>query len=166
MYDDFFPCHYEEPITSIALDMDFPKVGIFEKDGCYYDSVAYTTYSSLDSRLQERNYNFNFLRSSSVLAKVYWCLNNTTCVDAPVYVDVAMPVRKSSNRVDWDCKSQDVTWRDISRQEWLFDDNLKVAMKSGETFSIFGVLGASNESKLTIDIRNNANRIMSRIVEK
>ena len=38
-------------------------------------------------------------------------------------------------------------------------------MKSGKTLSIFGVLGGCNESKLTNDIRNNVNRIMSRIVE-
>ena len=161
----FSSCPFEEPIRSIALDMDFPKVGIFEKDGCYYDSIAYAMYSSLDDRLQERNYNFNFPKSSSVSAKVLWCLNNTTCLDTPVYMDAVMSVQKSLNRVDWDCKNQDVTWRDISTQEWSFDDNLRVVMKSDETLSIFGILGARNEGKLTDEIRNDAKFIISRITE-
>ena len=144
--------------------MDFPKVGIFEKDSCYYGSVAYATYSSLDNRLQERNYNFNFPKSSSLSAKVLWCLNNMTCLDAPVYEDAATSVWKSLNRVNWDCKNQDVTWRDISIQEWSFDDNLRVVMKSDEMLRIFGVLGVCNEGKLTDDIRNDAKFIISRII--
>ena len=110
--------------------MDFPKVAIFEGNGFYYDSVAYPTYDSLDERLQERNYNFS--SSSLVSAKVNWCLNSTICSDAPSYVDSCKSTRKCSDRVDWNCKKQNVTWRDVSMQEWSFDDNLKITMKNGE----------------------------------
>ena len=33
------PCRYEEPIRSIALNMDFAKVSLYEFDGRYYSAV-------------------------------------------------------------------------------------------------------------------------------
>ena len=86
-----------------------------------------------------------FLSSSLVSAKVDWCLNSTICSDAPSYVDSSKFTRKCSDSVDWNCKKQNVTWRDVSMQEWSFDDNLKITMKNGEVLSIFGVLGACNQ---------------------
>ena len=162
----FAECRCEEPIRSIALDMDFPKVAIFERNGFYYDSVAYPTYDSLDERLRERNYNFNSFSSSSLVStKVNWCLNSTICSDTPSYIDSSKSTRKCSDRVDWNCKKQNVTWRDVSMQEWSFDDNLKITMKNGEVLSIFGVLGACNQNRLTNDIVLNARRIVSRLLE-
>ena len=98
-------------------------------------------------------------------AKVNWCLNSTICSEAPSNVDSSKSARKCSDRVDWNCKKQNVTWRDVSMQEWSFDDNLKITMKNGEVLSIFGVLGACNQNKLTNDVVLNARRIVSRLLE-
>ena len=138
----FAECRYEEPIRSIALDMDFPKVAIFERIGFYYDSVAYPTYDSSNERLPERNYNFNSFSSSSLVsAKVNWCLNSTICSDTPSYVDSSKSARKCSDGVDWNCKKQNVTWRDVSMQEWSFNNNLKITMKNGEVLTLSNLGG-------------------------
>ena len=41
-------CRYEEPIRSIALNMDFAKVSLCEFDGRYYSAVPRATYDSLN----------------------------------------------------------------------------------------------------------------------
>ena len=50
-------------------------------------------------------------------------------------------------------------------QEWSFNDNLKITMKNGEVLSIFGVLGACNQNKLTNNIVLNAQCIVSKLLE-
>ena len=69
-------------MQSIALNMDWAKLGVFEQNGNYYRSVTHATYDSLDKTLNERNYLFNFSRKSKAPAKVFvW----TICVQSMKY---------------------------------------------------------------------------------
>ena len=61
--------------------MDWAKLGVFERNGIYYRSVAHATYDSLDKTLKEHNYLFNFSRKSKAPAKVSLCLDNLCSID-------------------------------------------------------------------------------------
>ena len=92
--------------------------------------------------MNERNYYFYFARKSRAPAKVSWCLDNLCLANAPPTLHNVVPHVDSSKRFAWKGGSKEVTWRQVAEHDWLCEDNLRVVMKGGQTFSIRGALGA------------------------
>ena len=105
--------------------MDWAKLGVFERNGNYYQSVTHATYNSLDKTLNERNYLFNFSRKSKAPAKVSWCLDNLCSIDkvSILHVD-SLPHVDSSKQCAWNTGIEGVIWKQVSEHNWLCEDNL------------------------------------------
>ena len=59
-------------------------------------------------------------------------------------MDTLKPV-KSSERFAWQSGVTDVKWSDVITHDWFNEDNLRIVMKGGQTFSIKGALGVCND---------------------
>ena len=97
----FAPCRYEEPVRSIALDMDCAKTAIFEFNDCYYTSPPHPTYDSLDAGLNERIYHFYYSTNSRVPGRISWCLDNLCSESKPPMLDEPSKYIDSTQRWAW-----------------------------------------------------------------
>ena len=55
------------------------------------------------------------------------------------------PTVKTCAQLSWKRGDENVTWKQVAEGEWKLEDNVKVRMKSRQTLSIWGVMGACYE---------------------
>ena len=117
-------CKYEEPIWSIVMDADYPKLSISEKGGRFYNGVAYPTFTKSSGTEFK-----NFPTTAILSAKANWCMCAITCTkDIPHLPQQWLLPRRSLVE---------------SREDWFYEDNLLMKMKNGESVSLLGLLGMS-----------------------
>ena len=127
-------CKYEEPIQSVALDVDWAKLSLFSNDGKYYWRPPIPSRSP-----DGMGYEYHFSKDSQVPGMVNWCLNNT-CI-------MTIPKLSGINHVEslmlskWKWGNENVMWTDVMEEEWQSEDNIKMVMKSGQALSLDGILG-------------------------
>ena len=66
-------CKYEEPIWSIVMDADYPKLSISEQGGRFYNGVAYPTFAESGTEFK------NFPATAILSVKANWCMHAITC---------------------------------------------------------------------------------------
>ena len=66
-------CKYEEPVCSIVMDADYPKLSISEQGGRFYNGVAYPTFAESGTEFK------NFPTTAILSAKANWCMRAITC---------------------------------------------------------------------------------------
>ena len=134
-------CKYEEPIWSIVMDADYPKLSISEQGGRFYDGVAYPTFTESGTEFK------NFPTTAILSAKANWCMRAITCTkDIPHLPQQRLLPRQSLVK---------------SRDDWFYEDNLLMKMKNGESVSLLGLLGMSQRRHI-----NQSLSIIQHIVER
>ena len=117
-------CKYEEPVWSIVMDADYPKLSISEEGGRFYNGVAYPTFAKRGTEFK------NFPTTVVLSAKANWCMRAITCTkDIPHLPQRLLP--------SWSLPLVE------SHGNWLCEDNLLMKMKNGESVSLLGLLGMS-----------------------
>ena len=118
-------CKYEEPIWSIVMDADYPKLSISEQGGRFYNGVAYPTFTESGTEFK------NFPTTAILSAKANWCMRAITCTkDNIPHVPQQQRLLPRRSLVE-------------SRDDWFYEDNLLMKMKNGESVSLLGLLGMS-----------------------
>ena len=128
-------CKYEEPIRSVALDMDWAKLSLFSNDGKYYWRPPIPSRSP-----GGMGYEYHFSIDSQVLGMVNWCLNNTCIMTIPKLS--AIHHVESLMLSKWKRGNENVMWMDVMKEEWQSEDNIKMVMKDGQVLSLDGILGS------------------------
>ena len=118
-------CKYEEPIWSIVMDADYPKLSISEQGGRFYNGVAHPTFTESGTEFK------NFLTTAILSTKANWCMRVITCTkDNIPHVPQQQWLLPRQSLVE-------------SRDDWFYEDNLLMKMKNGESVSLLGLLGMS-----------------------
>ena len=81
-------CIYEEPIWSIVMDADYPKLSISEQGGRFYNGVAYPTFAK--SGTEFKNFPTIFNQSLSIIQHIIERFTSNVChsLDSPKFDDV------------------------------------------------------------------------------
>ena len=136
-------CKYEEPIWSIVMDADYPKLSVSEQGGRFYNGVAYPTFAESGTEFK------NFPTTAILSAKANWCMRAITCTkDNIPHVPQQQWLLPRRSLVE-------------SRDDWFYEDNLLMKIKNGESVSLLGLLGMSRRRHI-----NQSLSIIKHIVER
>ena len=136
-------CKYEEPVLSIVMDADYPKLSISEQGGRFYNGVAHPTFTESGTEFK------NFPMSAILSAKANWCMRAITCTkDNIPHLPQQQCLLPRRSLVE-------------SRDDWFYEDNLLMKMKNGASVSLLGLLGMSRRRHV-----NQSLSIIEHIVER
>ena len=136
-------CKYEEPIWSIVMDADYPKLSISKQGGRFYNGVAYPTFAESGTEFK------NFPMTAILSAKANWCMRAITCTKD----NIPHIPQQQWLLPRWSLVK--------SRDDWFYEDNLLMKMKNGESVSLLGLLGMSRRRHI-----NQSLSIIKHIVER
>ena len=137
-------CKYEEPLQSIALDIDWPKVCLFERnDGSFYSTPPSQIGKHIigSSSLTTMSWSNDTL----VRRRMKWCLDNVCIDEVPKLEDDAGTTTTTLLRQAWKDGNEDVMWSDVMTREWNTVDNCMMTMSGGQVLSLNGLLGVCHE---------------------
>ena len=124
-------CKYEEPLWSIVLDMDRPKVCSFERDGLFY-SMPPSPLSKQDIGSIPM---IMWTNDSLFRGRTKWCLDNV-CIDEIPKLEDYDVATTTLLRQELKGGNESVTWSAIMTWEWNMVDNCMMTTRGGQVLSV------------------------------
>ena len=156
----YFRCKYEEPLRSIAMDFDFPKIAIFDLGRGHYSCSPPSSlprkrlsFSPPDTNsgepLSKMAYDYRFVNNEIrglLVGKKKVCPEGLFIKELPASVTEDPPRSYHLPRVyEWANSKKDendVGWSDIMSEIWHSSANCPMEMVNGEVMLLNGLFGS------------------------